>query len=104
MSAGKGMTILLLAGWAGAGLAGSNGSEVYKRNCETCHGGWGGYGAPGTDNYDAWRPSLRRGEQAMFVAVRDGRSSMPPRAGNPSLTDDDLRSAVEWLLKTVNGD
>jgi len=94
---------LLLASWGGLAIA-NNGSEVFTHNCASCHDGWGGYGAPGTANYDVWRPALKRGSEEMFLAVRDGRRSMAPRAGNPTLTDDDLRNAVQWLVKEVNGE
>lgn len=92
---------LLLAAWSHPGMA-NTGEEIYKRNCAACHDGWGGYGAPGVGNYDAWRPAMRRGNDEMFVAVRDGRRSMAPRAGNPTLTDDDLHGAVQWVIKLVN--
>lgn len=104
MKIGRGGIVFLVAVGASNAAWANDGGEVFRRNCEACHGGWGGYGAPGTGNYDAWRPSLKRGPEEMFAAVRDGRSSMPPRGGNPTLSDEDLRRAVQWLVKEITGD
>lgn len=96
-----GLVLALLA--ASAVAEEDQGQRVFQRNCETCHGGWGGYGAPGVGNYDAWRPFFRHGEQAMFTSVVNGRSSMAPRGGNPTLSDKELREAVRWIIREVDG-
>lgn len=80
------------------------GQKIFERNCDVCHGGWGGYGAPGVGNYDAWRPALRRGEKGMMHSVLNGQNSMPPRGGNPTLSDKELLAAVRWIIKTVDGE
>lgn len=80
------------------------GKRIFERNCEACHGGWGGYGAPGIGNYDSWRPALRRGEKGMMGAVLEGKNSMPPRGGNPTLSDADLTAAVQWIIRFMEGD
>lgn len=86
-----------------ASAAEDHGKKVYERNCSACHDGWGGYGAPGIGKYEAWRKSFRDGEKAMIATVINGRVSMPPRGGNPSLTDDDIRAAVRWMIEEVDG-
>ena len=54
------------------------------------------------------QPRLARGRAALHASALGGRmdkdgSGMPPRGGNPRLTDDEVRAAVDymvWLVET----
>lgn len=85
----------------------ARGRQLFAANCMLCHG-LGGRGVPGVGNPavpsdfvadntdDALLAFLRAGRDATDPANRT-RVAMPPRGGNPALTDDHLRALVAYL-------
>ena len=88
------------------------GSQLYRTSCATCHGG----DAQGIDGLgkglvaSAVIENMSDEELAAFIL--EGRPAdhpdnstgvqMPPKGGNPSLTDDDVDAIVAYL-RTLNG-
>ena len=76
--------------------AAKTGEEVYKAVCSACHA-TGAAGAPKTGDKAAWAPLIKEG---MDVLVKDsikGIRAMPPRGGNPDLSDVEMARAVAYL-------
>lgn len=69
---------------------------VYNAICKACHE-TGVAGAPKTGDKAAWAPRLATGNAALLKSVINGKNAMPPRGGDTSLTDDELKAAVEYL-------
>ncbi len=87
------MSTLLLAG-CGRTTRDKSGGELYEITCARCHGGRGEGGigpAIGTPDSSA---ALDLDDDQIFGAIRVGPGSMP---GNPSLTDEQITSLVEYL-------
>jgi cytochrome c5 len=85
---------------AAAAPAGSvDGEDVYKKACAACHAS-GAAGAPKSGDKAAWAPRLKKGEDALVASVIKGLGIMPPRGGNPALTDAQIRAAVAYQIKT----
>jgi cytochrome c5 len=75
-----------------------NGSEVYGGLCKTCHdAGVAGAPIPGSDLMAA--REAERGLDGLVQNVINGLNVMPPRGGNPSLTDEQIQAAVEFMLQ-----
>jgi cytochrome c5 len=76
------------------------GEQVYAQICKTCHEA-GIAGAPKAGDKAAWGPRIAQGEKTLLqhaVAGFQGRSGvMPPKGGNPDLTDDEVHRAVVYL-------
>ncbi len=70
---------------------------VYNAICKACHDA-GVAGAPKTGDKAAWAPRIATGSAAMLKSVINGKNAMPPRAGDASLSDDELKAAVEYLV------
>ncbi len=70
---------------------------VYNAICKACHDA-GVAGAPKTGDKAAWAPRIATGSAAMLKSVISGKNAMPPRAGDASLSDDELKAAVEYLV------
>lgn len=70
---------------------------VYNAICKACHDA-GVAGAPKTGDKAAWAPRIAAGSAAMLKSVINGKNAMPPRAGDASLSDDELKAAVEYLV------
>ena len=69
---------------------------IYNTICKACHDA-GVAGAPKTGDKAAWAPRLATGQAALLKSVINGKNAMPPRAGDPSLSDNELKAAVEFL-------
>ena len=81
-------------GAAGGAAAGArSGEDIVKAVCTTCHQA-GVANAPKLGDAKEWAPRIKQGLNAMVQAVIKGKGAMPPKAGDASLTDDEIRRAV----------
>ena len=91
---------LLVLSW-GSTVGAADGESVYKLNCMACHGE-GVAGAPRLGEVEAWKERLPKGIDAMVTIVIEGvqgySGAMPPRGGNPGLSDEQIREAVQYIL------
>jgi cytochrome c5 len=81
------------AGKADAG----KGKAVYDATCQVCHAA-GVAGAPKAGDKTAWAPRLKGDKNALYANSLKGKGAMPPKGGNPSLADADVRAAVDYML------
>jgi cytochrome c5 len=79
--------------------AAPDGAAIYRQSCAACHAA-GVAGAPKSGDKAGWAPRLKKGEDALVAAVIKGMGMMPPRGGNPKLTDADIRAAVQYQIRT----
>ncbi len=82
---------------AAAGGDAAKGKSVYDAACMACHAA-GVAGAPKTGDKAAWAPRLKTGKDALYTAVLKGKGAMPPKGGNASLSDGDVKAAVDYLI------
>ena len=75
---------------------------VYNLACMACHG-TGAAGAPKTGDAAAWAPRIEKGVETLVDHAINGfqgeNSVMPPRGGNPTLTDEEVTAAVEYIIE-----
>lgn len=74
-----------------------DGEAIYKKTCFACHD-TGLAGAPKLGDQDAWAEHLAEGLDHLVQVAIQGEGAMPPRGGNPALTDEDIRAAVSYML------
>lgn len=77
--------------------AGKSGEEVYNSACVACHAA-GVAGAPKLDDEAAWKPRVEKGLDTLVSHAINGFNAMPPKGGNPSLSDAEVERAVEYML------
>ncbi len=75
----------------------SVGQKVYESACVACHL-MGVAGAPKVGDQAAWAQRLAKGNDGLVASVINGLNAMPPRAGNPQLTDADIQQAVAFMV------
>jgi len=75
-----------------------SGPEVYQAACMACHAS-GAAGAPMIGDKAAWQPRVAVPLEQLVNTVISGKGAMPARAGNSALTDDEIRAAIEHMLK-----
>src|SRR5690606_40872029 len=61
-------------------------SQIYAATCAACHG-TGVAGAPTLGDTAAWAPLLEKGYETLLQNAINGINAMPPRGGNPNLSD-----------------
>ena len=85
---------------AGAASGNLSGQQVFAQVCKTCHE-TGLAGAPKAGDKAAWAPRIAEGEKTLVqhaIAGYQGKTGvMPPKGGNPELTDDEVHRAVVYL-------
>ena len=75
----------------------SKGKAIYEATCVVCHGA-GVAGAPKTGDKAAWAPRIKSGIDALYASSIKGKNAMPPKGGNMSLADGDVKAAVDYLV------
>jgi len=80
-------------GGAGAAPGARSADDIVKTVCAACHQA-GVANAPRFGDKAAWAPRLKQGLNALVASVVKGRGAMPPKAGDASLTDDEIARAV----------
>jgi cytochrome c551/c552/cytochrome c5 len=77
-----------------------SGEETYKAVCAACHA-QGIAGAPKVGDTAAWAPHIKEGLATLVKNAINGMQSpkgvMPPRGGNPTLTDWEVTAAVVYM-------
>ena len=81
------------------------GRATWMQVCRNCHP-MGVAGAPAISDDAAWQPRLARDRQSLYdnaiSGIRDDSGwRMPPRGGNETLSDGDVRRAVDYMLAAV---
>ncbi len=80
-----------------AATAPKSGEEVYKSVCGACHDS-GVLKAPKFRDASTWGERLGKGLDALLATAISGINQMPARGGNPALSDDEIRAAIEHML------
>jgi cytochrome c oxidase, cbb3-type, subunit III len=73
-----------------------DGKAVFEANCKMCHGGTIP-GAPGIGKKDEWAPRIKQGKDTLHKHALEGFNSMPAKGGNTSLSDDEVKAAVDYM-------
>ena len=74
-----------------------DGNAVYDGLCKTCHE-TGVAGAPMTKTDQFAARLAEKGLETLVQNAINGLNAMPPRGGNPALTDEQIQAAVEFML------
>ena len=78
--------------------AGKSGEQVYNSACVACHAS-GVAGAPKVGDKAAWEARIALGVDALLNSSLKGKGAMPPKGGNTGLSDDEVKSAVTYMLE-----
>ena len=78
-----------------------NGDQVFASLCTTCHTP-GPANAPKFGDKAAWAPIIKEGQaHAVETAIKGTQKGMPPRGGNPDLTDEEVAGAVVHMANAA---
>jgi len=79
------------------------GKSTYDKTCALCHA-TGLAGAPKFGNKADWAPRLKAGAAKLYTSALKGTANgMPGKGGNLTLSDGDVKAAVDYLVASVGG-
>ncbi|HZZ92640.1 MAG TPA: c-type cytochrome [Usitatibacter sp.] len=85
---------------AGGAAGADAGKATFEKVCSACHG-TGVLGAPKFGDKAAWAPRIATGKDKLYSAALHGMNAMPPKGGNPSLPDADVKAAVDYMVSAA---
>ncbi|HKJ75845.1 MAG TPA: c-type cytochrome [Gammaproteobacteria bacterium] len=85
---------------AASGGSSLSGKQIVDQTCAACHGS-GVMGAPKIGNKGDWEPRIKKGVATLLKHAENGFNKMPARGGKPSLTNEDLKHAIAYMLSKV---
>jgi len=77
-----------------------SGEQIYKQTCVACHGADGSGAIPGVPKF---KEQLSKSDEILLKNIKNGFQSdgstmaMPPKGGNPNLSDQDMREALSYI-------
>jgi cytochrome c5 len=78
----------------------AEGKAIYESTCVACHAS-GVANAPKLGDKAAWGARTGAGKPALLATVKSGKGAMPPMAGNPKLSDEEIRAAIDYMLDSL---
>jgi len=75
----------------------ADGKKVYDTACMACHM-TGAAGAPKRGDNAAWAPRIKVGNDALYASAIKGKGAMPAKGGNASLSDAEVKAAVDFIV------
>lgn len=79
------------------------GANIYQQVCMACHDA-GVMEAPKFGDAAAWSELIAEGYGVLVYESIKGEGNMPPRGGNPALTDMEVAHAVAYLANSADAD
>ena len=77
------------------------GKGVFNKTCSLCHAA-GVAGAPKPGDQADWGPRIAQGKDMLYKHALEGftgaKGMMPARGGSTTLTDDEVKAAVDYMV------
>ena len=78
-----------------------SGEEVYNAVCMSCHTS-GAAGSPIIGNRQQWIERISEGKEHLYKQAINGVGVMPAKGGVPTLSDDEVKAAVDYIISKSN--
>ena len=80
--------------------AGGAGEATVTKVCAVCHS-TGMMESPKLGSADDWAPRIEKGIDTLYKHAINGFNMMPARGGNPGLSDDEVKAAVDYMVSSA---
>lgn len=81
----------------------SGGEKIYQQACAMCHA-TGVAGAPLTGDANVWAGRIEQGRDKLLNSSLQGIGVMPAKGGQMQLSDEEVASAVDYLIQQAKQD
>ncbi|STZ75658.1 c-type cytochrome [Bergeriella denitrificans] len=89
---------------APSAAAAIDGKAVFDASCMACHGANSAIpGIPRVTHKDEWKDRIKKGKETLHKHAIEGFNSMPAKGGNMSLSDDEVKAAVDYMANQSGG-
>jgi cytochrome c5 len=88
---------------ASAEVVVDDGEKIYQQACLMCHAA-GVAGAPVTGDAAAWALRLEKGRDVLVKSAISGIGIMPAKGGQSQLSDEEVASAVDFIIQQAQKD
>lgn len=79
-----------------------NGSRIYRQYCTVCHK-TGLNGAPKYGSEEQWKKRVQQGKETVYKHALNGIRAMPAKGGYSSLSDAEVKAAVDYMVSRSGG-
>ncbi|MDQ4146140.1 MAG: c-type cytochrome [Pseudomonadota bacterium] len=86
---------------AAAGGVQASGQQTFAQACAACHQ-TGTMGAPKLGSKADWALRIKKGKQTLYTHAINGIGAMPPKGGDASLSNAQVKAAVDYMVSAVN--
>jgi cytochrome c oxidase subunit 2 len=93
-------TVAAAAAAEPAARGAADGKATYEQICQACHAA-GLMNAPKLGDAAAWTARLTKGQQTLYDHAIKGFNAMPPKGGNPSLSDEQVKASVDYMVNAA---
>ena len=82
----------------------TDGKVIFDNLCTACH--TNGVGNAPTLDHSHWDKRIAQGKDTLYKHAIEGFTGpdggiMPPKGGNPALTEEQVRATVDWMLSNL---
>ncbi len=82
----------------------TDGKVIYDNLCTACH--TNGVGKAPTLDHEHWDARIAQGKDTLYKHAVEGYTGpdggiMPPKGGNPALTEEQIHATVDWMLANL---
>ncbi len=70
---------------------------IYSSSFSACHAS-GAAGAPKLGDKEVWAPRIKSGSEVLYNSAIKGKRAMPPKGGNISLSNEDVKAVVDYMV------
>ena len=79
----------------------TDGKVIYEQLCTACH--TTGVGLAPTLDHSHWDARIAQGKDTLYKHAIEGYTGpdggiMPPKGGNPALTEEQIQATVDWMI------
>ncbi len=91
---------IIVALFASGGVIADDGGSTYRMVCSSCHGS-GILDAPTLKDKADWQPRLAKGMEDLYEPLINGRCQSFVRDFRRDLTEDSIRTAIDYMVAQV---
>ncbi len=92
-------SLLAIVLTATTSIAFADGKATYEQVCSACHAS-GVAGSPKFGDVTDWAPRIAKGKLTLYTTALNGKGAMPAKGGVTTLSDAEVKAAVDYMVSS----